>query len=123
MLPFDANHRWPEGFDYRGDFITAQEQRALADTIAKRVAFRTFEMRGVTAKRRVAFFGEAYDKAEPAVAIPEFLLPLRARLAEWAGVTAGEFARVDGAVRIVLDGQAAELFVVSGVRVTVCGRL
>ena len=92
MLPFDAHHRWPEGFDYRGDFITAQEQRALADTIAKRVAFRTFEMRGVTAKRRVAFFGEAYDKAEPAVAIPEFLLPLRARLAEWAGVSAGEFA-------------------------------
>jgi alkylated DNA repair dioxygenase AlkB len=81
----------PEGFAYRADFIDAAEESALLDRIAA-VEFRTFEMHGVVAKRRVAFFGQAYDQTTEAAAMPGFLLPVRARLAGWAGVDADAFA-------------------------------
>ena len=80
----------PSGFHYRPDFITDADERVLLAAIAD-VAFSDFEMRGVVARRRVAFFGHSYDRAvaEP---LPAFLLPLRARVAEWAHVDAGAFA-------------------------------
>ena len=80
---FDADV--PEGFQYRGDFISSVEESALADEIA-RVTFSLFEMRGVVARRRVAFFGGSYDPGgKPTPPIPAFLFPLRERIAEWAG--------------------------------------
>ena len=48
-------------------------------------------MRGVVARRRVAFFGETYGR-EAAKPIPPFLLPLRSEIAAWAGVSADSFA-------------------------------
>jgi hypothetical protein len=65
----------PEGFHYREDFISSANEGALLEAIGQ-VAFREFEMRGVVARRRVAFFGESYDRtvAQP---LPDFLLPLR----------------------------------------------
>ena len=82
----------PEGFHYRDDFIAADEERTLLDDIRK-IEFSTFEMRGVTAKRRVAFFGATYLAGYAAAPpIPDFLQPLRARIAAWAGVEAGEYA-------------------------------
>jgi alkylated DNA repair dioxygenase AlkB len=83
----------PPGFEYRRDFIAADEEAALADAIG-RVQFAAFEMRGVVARRRVAFFGRTYDArgTGPSPPIPDFLLPLRASLAVWAGVAAGAFA-------------------------------
>jgi len=48
-------------------------------------------MRGVVARRRVAFFGQSYDQVT-AAPLPAFLLPLRAMIARWAGVEAGAFA-------------------------------
>ena len=80
----------PPGFSYREDFITEADERALIDAIAD-VAFSDFEMRGVVARRRVAFFGQSYDRAA-AGPMPAFLLPFRARIAEWAGVDADAFA-------------------------------
>jgi len=80
----------PSGFHYRDDFITASDERALIDAMAH-VAFSDFEMRGVVARRRVAFFGHSYDRAA-AGPLPAFLLPLRARIATWAGVDAEAFA-------------------------------
>jgi alkylated DNA repair dioxygenase AlkB len=82
----------PSGFLYRDDFITVDEERELADRIGH-IAFATFEMRGVVARRRVAFFGLSYDeKTYPERPIPGFLMPLRARLAEWARVEPDAFA-------------------------------
>ena len=80
----------PEGFHYRENFITDTDERALLHAISK-VAFSNFEMRGVVARRRVAFFGQSYDQrgAQP---FPEFLLPLRGSVARWAGVDAEAFA-------------------------------
>ena len=81
----------PSGFHYRDDFISADEERALIDDI-DRIEFDTFEMRGVVAKRRVAFYGMSYDeRSYPERPIAEFLLPVRARLAQWAGVEPDDF--------------------------------
>jgi hypothetical protein len=55
------------------------------------VAFSDFELRGVVARRRVAFFGQSYDRGA-AGPIPEFLQPVKRRLAEWAGLEPGDFA-------------------------------
>jgi len=76
----------PEGFRYEDDFITRDEEQALTGHIAH-IEFSTFEMRGVVARRRVAFFGSAYDaRSTPTAALPDFLKPLRAKLGEWVGV-------------------------------------
>jgi alkylated DNA repair dioxygenase AlkB len=48
-------------------------------------------MRGVVARRRVAFVGQSYDRMA-AGPLPNFLLPLRARIAQWAGVDAEALA-------------------------------
>jgi len=74
----------PPGFLYRRDVITAEQERELAREIGT-LTFDPFEMRGVVAKRRVAFFGESYGR-EAAAALPSFLLPLRETIAEWAQV-------------------------------------
>ena len=47
----------PPGFHYRENFITDAFERVLLEAIAD-VAFSDFEMRGVVARRRVAFFGQ-----------------------------------------------------------------
>jgi hypothetical protein len=80
----------PSGFQYREDFITDSDERALLDAMAD-IVFSDFEMRGVVARRRVAFFGQSYDRAT-AGPLPEFLLPLRAKNAHWAGVEPEAFA-------------------------------
>jgi hypothetical protein len=81
----------PNGFLYRDDFITSDEESRLADEI-RRVQFSTFEMRGVAARRRVAFFGRSYDSGGGATPpLPAFLLPLRARVGEWAQLQPDEF--------------------------------
>lgn len=80
----------PPGFQYREEFITQSDERALLDAI-RQVTFTNFQMRGVVARRRVAFLGHSYEQdARPP--IPEFLLPLRSRMAGWAGVDPDAFA-------------------------------
>ena len=80
----------PSGFDYRPEFITAGDETDLADAIGA-ASFDTFEMRGVVARRRVKFYGATYGEY-PAAEIPEFLLPLRARVAQWVDVLPDTFA-------------------------------
>ena len=91
MNLFDADDL-PEGFRYCADFISVGDHRALATAIDTEVAFSTFEMRGVVARRRVAFFGASYNTGEVTRPIPDFLLPVRVQIAAWAGVGASAFA-------------------------------
>ena len=79
----------PPGFQYREDFICEADERVLLDAIAN-VAFADFAMRGVVARRRVAFFGQTYDR-RAAGPIPAFLLPLRAQIARWSGIDSNAF--------------------------------
>ena len=74
----------PEGFRYERDFIAPADERELAATIGE-IAFDTFEMRGVVARRRVKFYGATYGDL-PALEMPDFLLPLRHKVAEWVGL-------------------------------------
>jgi alkylated DNA repair dioxygenase AlkB len=82
----------PDGFRYAPGFVTVPEELELATAIAA-IEFSNFEMRGVVARRRVAFFGASYDAGAPAPPpVPAFLLPLRNRLAAWAAVAPDAFA-------------------------------
>src|SRR5688572_21874419 len=83
---------YPSGFQYRADFISPSDEAVLVAAIG-RVTFVDFELRGVVARRRVAFFGESYDRSA-AASIPGFLLPLRAAVADWAEVAPDAFAMV-----------------------------
>ncbi|MGE5834114.1 MAG: alpha-ketoglutarate-dependent dioxygenase AlkB [Acidobacteriota bacterium] len=81
----------PDGFQFRPDFLNADEEAVLLGHIQD-TKFSNFEMRGVVARRRVAFFGLSYDlSTEAPRAIPEFLLPVRARVAAWAAVAPEAF--------------------------------
>jgi len=84
----------PDGFRYRPDFISADEERALVAHFAA-LEFSAVEMRGVVARRRTLHYGWSYGyysrRAEPGPPLPDVLLPLRARAAEWAGIEAELF--------------------------------
>jgi alkylated DNA repair dioxygenase AlkB len=82
----------PSGFRYRDDFLAADEEAELVEAVG-RIEFSTFEMRGVVARRRVAFFGRSYDAANVrSRELPPFLLILREKVAGWANVTPDAFA-------------------------------
>ena len=83
----------PPGFLYRDDFITLTEESALAAEI-RAIEFSNFEMRGAIARRRVAFFGLSYTAGQRTPTIPEFLMPFRARVGEWAQTAPEAFAMV-----------------------------
>ena len=89
-LPFDTDA--PNGFQYRDDFLTSYDEASLVSEIS-RLEFSTFEMRGVVARRRVAFFGRSYDSGSPSTPpLPAFLMPLREAIAAWAAVDPEAFA-------------------------------
>jgi alkylated DNA repair protein (DNA oxidative demethylase) len=85
----------PDGFLYRSDFISPEEEERLASFIAG-LQFSDVVMRGVTAKRRTAHFGRSYEfetfKLGPAPPIPEFLLPFRERASSLTSRQPHEFA-------------------------------
>ena len=85
----------PPGFEYRADFLALDEERALIEAIAQ-IEFSRVEMRGAVARRRTAHYGWTYGyearSTEPGAPIPDFLLPARERVAEWAGTAADVFA-------------------------------
>ena len=92
MVPSLFEPDVPRGFVYHPDFISAQEEVELIEAIND-VEFSTFEMRGVVARRRVAFFGSSYDAGRTkTLPLPDFLLPLRERAATFGGVDAGALA-------------------------------
>lgn len=92
-LPDDA----PPGFVYRADFVSPAEERDLVDGIRK-IEFSEVKMRGAVARRRAAHFGWLYGyetfRIEPGPPIPDFLLPLRERVGELAGVAPDAFVEV-----------------------------
>ena len=79
----------PAGFKYQADVITPDDERRLLGEI-ERLPFEEFQFHGFTGKRRVVSFGWRYDFNErelrKADDVPPFLLPLRARAAQFAGL-------------------------------------
>ncbi|HEX8814796.1 MAG TPA: alpha-ketoglutarate-dependent dioxygenase AlkB [Terriglobales bacterium] len=82
----------PEGFLYRGDFLSEAEESKLLE-IFPGLDFAAYDYHGYLAKRRVARFGVNYDINTRELSdvdrpIPDFLLGVRERAAEFAGVAA-----------------------------------
>lgn len=82
---FGASPQWPSGLIYVPDLIDADEEwrllLAIRDTPMHDAQYYEY-----TAKRRVASFGSSYDFAARALRdadpMPDFLLPLRRRVAD-----------------------------------------
>src|SRR3954463_9192000 len=85
----------PDGFEYREDFVSPEEEAELVSHIA-RLELREFEFHGYLGKRRVTSFGLRYDFDDMAVReaaeLPDSLFPLRARAAGFAGLAPAELA-------------------------------
>lgn len=86
----------PAGLTYREDFISADEERQLLSAIQD-LPLQESRYRQFTARRRTVNYGFSYDfthlQAKAAPPIPEFLTPLRARAAAWAGVQPDDFVQ------------------------------
>jgi len=82
----------PEGFVFQLEFITADEERALLAEIAQ-LSLSQARYKQYTARRRIAYFGFGYDfvsnELDAAPPAPEFLIPLRDKMATWMGVQPG----------------------------------
>jgi alkylated DNA repair protein (DNA oxidative demethylase) len=81
---------WPEGLVYEPDFLTEEEERTLLAAIAV-LEFEEIRMHGQVARRTAKHYGIAYDYDNPAASrpgepLPEWLEPLRARVAELVGL-------------------------------------
>jgi alkylated DNA repair dioxygenase AlkB len=82
----------PEGLAYAPELIAQDAERELVEHM-RDLPFAPFEFQGFVGKRRTVSFGWQYRfdgsglaEAEP---IPDWLLPLRARAAAFAGLDAG----------------------------------
>jgi alkylated DNA repair dioxygenase AlkB len=87
----------PSGFLYYPGAVSAAEESSLVERV-KAIAFQPVEMRGQIARRRTAHFGWVYGyeswQITPGPPLPEFLLPLRARVAVLAAVEPAALAEV-----------------------------
>jgi alkylated DNA repair dioxygenase AlkB len=96
-LKFARPEELPEGFLYRDDFLTVAEESALL-RIFRGLEFAAYDYHGYLAKRRVVRYGVAYDintreRIETAPPIPDFLLGVRERGAQFAGLSPDELAQ------------------------------
>jgi alkylated DNA repair dioxygenase AlkB len=81
---------FPQGFDYQPEFLSLQEEAALLEVFGS-LPLKEAEYREWHAKRRIVSYGGRYDfthrELNVAPPIPDFLHPLRTRIANWAGVS------------------------------------
>ena len=88
---FTSPHELPDGMRYATDVIGKQEEKTLLNALSS-LPFKEFEFHGFLGKRRVISFGWHYDfnggGLRQTEEVPEFLLPVRERAAQFAGVAA-----------------------------------
>jgi alkylated DNA repair dioxygenase AlkB len=91
---FGESPRLPEGFVYAPGLITRDEEGALLEAI-RELPLQEAKYKEYTAKRRTVSYGGKYDYTQnvldPAPDIPAFLMPLRDRIAAWAGIPPEQF--------------------------------
>lgn len=80
----------PEGMTYRAELISGLHEKALLDHV-RQLPFKEFEFHGYKGKRRTVSFGWHYEFSgrgalQKANDIPQFILPLRAVVAEFAQI-------------------------------------
>jgi alkylated DNA repair dioxygenase AlkB len=86
----------PEGLRYHADLISAAEEQALARDLAA-LPFTPFNFHGYLGHRQVVSFGLRYNydrrAVEDAASLPDFLEPLRSRIADFAERPADDFVQ------------------------------
>ena len=86
---FAASPAGPPGFTYAPQFLRVAEEAQLLEVIST-LPFEEAQYKEWRARRRIVSFGGRYDFTHQELTqgppIAEFLLPLRARLADWAGI-------------------------------------
>lgn len=91
---FESEFRGLPGFAYQPAFITREEESALLDII-RELPLQEAKFQQYTARRRTVRYGTEYDpraKApDAAPGIPEFLFPLRDKVARWIELPAENF--------------------------------
>ena len=79
----------PQGLTYVPGFLTALQEAQLLEQI-QALSFQEAQYKEWRARRRIVSFGGSYDFSRqqlmPAPPIPQFLGPLRAQVAAWAGI-------------------------------------
>ena len=90
--------RLPEGMSYRAQLISEVDEKALLDHV-RQLPFKEFEFHGFKGKRRTVSFGWQYEfsgrgKLQKASDIPQFILPLRAVVAEFAQIDPADLQHV-----------------------------
>ncbi|PYM18345.1 MAG: alpha-ketoglutarate-dependent dioxygenase AlkB [Candidatus Rokuibacteriota bacterium] len=87
----------PSGFLYYPDVLSAPEEAELSGHV-RDITFSAVEMRGQVARRRTAHFGWVYGyeswRITPGPPLPDFLHPLRERVAVLASVEPAALAEV-----------------------------
>ena len=94
---FGAGPALPEGLRYQPELIQSADEAALVDQI-RQLPLKEFQFQGYVGKRRVVSYGWQYDfndrKLLKTEDIPGWLLPLRARAAEFAGMSPSALQQV-----------------------------
>jgi len=84
---FDDAPRAPEGFGYRADLISPEEEAALLKRFEE-LPFEPFDFRGFKGNRQTVAFGSRYDfthgRIELAEPFPQWLTSLKARVTAFA---------------------------------------
>lgn len=92
-----AKDELPAGFVYRPELLDIADERALLDEI-RLLKSQNFDFHGHQGKRRVVYFGWRYEFGPGALQkaddIPPFLLPVRDRAAEFAGLSPDDLPHV-----------------------------
>jgi alkylated DNA repair dioxygenase AlkB len=95
-IKFAHPEELPEGFLYRHEFLSEAEELDLL-RIFRGLEFAAYDYHGYLARRRVARYGVSYNlntrEESGTQAIPGFLLGVRSRAAEFAGVRADELVQ------------------------------
>ena len=93
---FESESSLPEGFLYEGEFLARDEEALLLEAI-RQLPLSEAQYKEYKARRRTVSYGSEYDFGdnvlESAPAIPEFLIPLRDKVASWAGLPADAFVQ------------------------------
>src|SRR5690242_16989631 len=88
---------FPRGCAYESEVVADAAQEALVAEI-KQLPLQAFDFHGFKANRRVVSYGWRYDfsteRLQPIDDIPEWLLPLREAVAQFAGGAASDFVQV-----------------------------
>jgi alkylated DNA repair dioxygenase AlkB len=91
QLSFLAPAGLPEGLSYAPDFLSEEEEKALVGRL-EALPFKPFEFHGFLGKRQTISFGWSYrfdgSGLGEAAPIPDWLHPVRARAAAFAGLAA-----------------------------------